>query len=383
MVWPRDLDLRRRFNPVRFWSSLTVVERHNVTDASPGTWSVTAQNEGLRDLLYPGRGAILYRNDGKVMSGPITGIQRGAYVSTISGESDTATISDRILFPSGADPITAQPVGYDNRSGAAEDVLLGYLTSNLGSGTTSDRREPLFRIPASQGRGSSVTINGRLEQLGTTIADIAELGGLHIDVVQDEDDDGPFLSLLLRPVADLSANIRFGTAGAFVGGVVGDDWSYTLSRPSLTRAIVAGPGVGKDRTFVQVVDSAAEALWGARIEGLVDQRTATDSTGLNQAGADALSSGAAPVTVSFTISDSPTIQYRRDWRVGDTVGVGIDGLDLTNVVREVTTMVTSQQGAQTEKVSAVVGSRDSSAWVSRTNKDVGRALRQLQLLRAV
>jgi hypothetical protein len=382
MIQPRDKNLFRSYDPVRFWSNLTVVERHNVTGAAPGTWSVTALNDGLTGLLTPGNGVILFRDNVQVMSGPITAIERGAKTSTVSGVSDTDWLNDGILFPDPTKAITAQPVAYDNRSGPAETVLLAYINADMGPAATADRQLAPLRVPTSQGRGTTVNISGRLEQLGTTVADIAESGSLHVEIVHMEDTSGPYLMVTVRSVTDRSANVQFGTTGAFVGGVVGSDWSYTLTRPTVTRAIVAGQGVGADRVFVQEIDSDAEALWGARIELLVDERDTTDNTQLAQYGTDALSSGANPVSVSFTITDSPDLVYRRDWFVGDIVGVGIDDISLTDVVREVTTTVQQQSGSQSETVSAVVGSRDSSAYVSRTNTQVAKALQQLQLLKA-
>lgn len=382
-VFPRGQDLVRNGDPARFWSSLTVVERHNVTGASAGAWSLTARNEGLGALLTAGNGAILFRGDDEIMSGPITSIQRGAKESTISGIADTDDLDDRILFPTPGSPITAQSVAYDNRSGPASTVILGYVSANLGPAATADRRNPYLRLPSDPVIGSTVSLTGRLDGLRDVVSDLAESGGLHFEILHMEDTDGPFLQLSLRAVRDRSADIRFGTAGKFTGGVVGSDWSYTLTRPDVTRPIVAGGGQGNLRKFVTQVDTAAETAWGVKREQLVDQRQTSDATELAQAAKDALSDGAQPVSVSFTITDSPDIRYRRDWRVGDRVAVSVDGLDLTNVVREVTTTVTTSEGGKTETISAVVGTRDSSAWVTKTNRTVAKALRAIDKLKAI
>ena len=382
MIQPRDKNLRRSYDPVKFWSSLTVVERHNVTGTDPGTWSVTARNEGLKGLLTPGNGVLLTRGDQLVMSGPITSIQRGATVSTVSGVSDLDVLNDRILFPDPSSPITSQPAAYDNRSGPAESVLLSYVRFNAGDAARAERRVPRLRLPATLGRGRNVSIKGRLDLLGSTVADIAESGKLHVDILQGED-DAPFLQFTVRPITDRTGNVRFGATSDFTGGVIGDGWTYTLNRPSVTDAIVAGGGQGQARLFVERVSAEAEATWGAKIESLIDQRQTTVASELADAGDDALSDGDEPVTVSFTITDSPDVRYRRDWFVGDKVGVFIDGLDLSNLVREVTTTVQAQDGSPTETVSAVVGSRDSSAWTTKTNTRVAKALKSVRLLQAI
>lgn len=381
-IQPRDKNLRRSYDPVKFWSSLTVVERHNVTGTDPGTWSVTARNEGLTGLLTPGNGVLLTRGDQLVMSGPITSIQRGATVSTVSGVSDLDVLNDRILFPDPSSPITSQPAAYDNRSGPAESVLLSYVRFNAGDAARAERRVPRLRLPATLGRGRNVSIKGRLDLLGSTVADIAESGKLHVDILQGED-DAPFLQFTVRPITDRTGNVRFGATSDFTGGVIGDGWTYTLNRPSVTDAIVAGGGQGQARLFVERVSAEAETTWGAKVEALIDQRQTTVASELADAGDDALSDGDEPVTVSFTITDSPDVQYRKNWFVGDKVGVFIDGLDLSNLVREVTTTVQAQDGSPTETVSAVVGSRDSSAWTTKTNTRVAKALKSVRLLQAI
>lgn len=382
MIQPRDKNLRRSYDPVKFWSSLTVVERHNVTGTDPGTWSVTARNEGLEGMLTPGNGVLLTRGDRQVMSGPITSIQRGATVSTVSGVSDLDVLNDRILFPDPTSPITSQPAAYDNRSGPAESVLLSYVNVNAGPGARATRRVSALRLPATQGRGKNVSIKGRLDLLGETVADIAESGKLHVDILQGED-TAPYLQFTVRPIVDRTASVRFGSVRDFTGGVVGEDWSYTLTRPTVTDAIVAGGGQGQARLFVERISADAEAAWGAKVEALIDQRQATVTSELTDAGDDALSDGASPVSVSFTITSSPDVEYRKDWFVGDKVGVFIDGLDLSNLVREVTTTVQAQDGSPTETVSAVVGSRDSSAWTTKTNTRVAKALKSVRLLQAI
>jgi hypothetical protein len=381
-IQPRTAALVRGSDPVRFWSSLIVVERHNVDGAAPGTWQVEARNEGLAGLLSAGSGAILFRDGVRIMSGPVTSIKRGANVSTVSGIADTDCLSDRILFPEPSKAITAQTVAYDNRSGPAESVLLAYIDANAGPGARPERRIPGLRVPVSAGRGKATVVTGRLTSLGEAVADVAEGGGLHVEVLHNEDAVGPFLEVLVRPVADRSANVRFGTFGSFTGGLVGEDWSYTLSRPTVTDAIVAGGGQGVARTFVQRTTPAAESLWAAKVETLIDQRQTVDTAELVQAGDEALLGGANPVSVSFTVIDSPDVRYRRDWSVGDIVGVSVDGIDLVAPVREVTTTVSGSSGSPSETISAMVGSRDSSAWVTKTNADAAKALRRIAQLQA-
>ncbi|MBF4603769.1 siphovirus ReqiPepy6 Gp37-like family protein [Curtobacterium sp. VKM Ac-2884] len=382
MIVPRRADLQRKYNPIVFWSKLVVIERHNVTGAKAGAWQVTGLNAGLSGLLTAGNGVILFRDGVKVMSGDIVSIDRGAKESTVSGWSDTTCIDDRLVAPDPTKTWPTQAKDYDTRTGPAETVLLGFINANAGPGALASRRVAGLRIPASGGRGSTTTVKGRFGSVGAVVADAAESGGLHVDIVQDEDAAGPYLRPTVRTVTDRSANVRFGTAGSFTGAVIGSDWSYTLERPTITDAVVAGGGEGVYRVLVEKVDADAEATWSRKVEQLVDDSSTSDIDELGATGTDALADGANPVAVSFTITDQPDVRYRRDWRVGDRVGVNIDGLDFSDVVREVTTTVEFQEGAPTEVINAVVGSRDSSNWTTKTNTKVAKALRAIDRLQA-
>nr|WP_252728378.1 siphovirus ReqiPepy6 Gp37-like family protein [Curtobacterium sp. WW7] len=374
--------MRRVFDPVRFWSKLDVVERHNVLAAVPGAWSVTARNEGLTGLLTAGNGVILFRGGVKIMSGPIVQIDRGAQESTVSGWSDLTQLAGRGILPDPAVPVASQTKAYDNRSGPAETVLLGYTAANAGPTALPGRRIAKLRVPATQGRGKNVSVQGRFDQLLAVVADVAESGGLHVDILHSEDASGPYLEVVVRPVADLSGNVRFGTGNDFTGATIGDDWSYTLTRPTVTSAIVAGGGEGAARVLVERTSADAETTWGARVEQLIDQASTTNYDELVQAGDDALADGAEPVSISFTVADSVDVRYRRDWQVGDRVAVSLDGLPLTDVVREVTTTVERSNGQATETITGVVGSRDASNWTTKTNKNVAKALRAIDRLQA-
>lgn len=382
-IRPRSSTLRRDFDPVRFWSKLTVVERHNVTGMPAGAWSVTARNEGLTGLLTAGNGVILFRDGVEIMSGPITQIERGAFVSTISGVSDTDQLRDRTAYPAPSRSIATQNTDYDVRTGPAETVALGYIAANAGPAALTGRAVRGLRIPVSLGRGKTVTVKARLGNLGDLVSDIAETSGLHMDVHYSEDSDGPYLAVMTRPVADKSGLVRFGTVNGLAGATVADDWSYTLKRPSVTDSIAAGGGQGAARIFIERVNRDAETTWGAKVESTIDQRQSTDVDDLADAAEDALADGSNPVSISFTITDSPDVRYRRDWQVGDRVGVNVDGIALTDVVREVTSTVQRQQGSATEKISAVVGSRDSSKWATKQNTQVAKALRAIDRLQAI
>lgn len=179
-------------------------------------------------------------------------------------------------------------------------------------------------------------------------------------------------------MADLSNDIRFGTAESTAAGLI-TDWDYEISAPTVTRPLVGLGGDLAAREFLELRDAAAESLWGRSVETFVDQRSiATDSADklaeATRAGQEALADGKGPVSVSFTPALGPDLVYRRDVRVGDVVGYDLPGLEpAQDKVREATTTVSVESGQATERVSVVVGTPD--APTTRSQQQTAKALR--------
>jgi hypothetical protein len=114
--------------------------------------------------------------------------------------------------------------------------------------------------------------------------------------------------------------------------------TYSLAQPGLTRAIVGGSGDGTARTFLERTSStslAAESSWGRRIERFIDSRSSADSVALQTDGDSALASeGKAQLTASVTPTDDATMQFGRDWFLGDTVTVVVGNTELQSIVTE-------------------------------------------------
>lgn len=209
MTWdihPRNADLSRTFDPITGWSSLPLVERHN----SPDTWTVTGPAAVL-SVFTPGMGSIVDRDGEQVTSGQVTRIRRTgsteggrvAETMTVAFASDLAALGGRIVRPSPSHALTVGAIGtfpaaYDLRSGIVEDLILGYVNSNIGPAARPDRRLPRLRLPASQGRGGTTQVSGRLDNLGVLVQSLAEAGDLRVRIVHTEDADGPWLDLTIE-----------------------------------------------------------------------------------------------------------------------------------------------------------------------------------------
>ena len=346
----------------------TLVERYN----TPGTLQVEGNLEHLRDLLTPGGGCTLEDDNGVRFSGPLTEYtKRGDGTCTATFASDLIWLWDRDLYPTPAAVWGSQAADYDTRTGAAETVLLAFVNANAGPGALTARRVTGLTLPTTLGRGGTVKITGRFDNLGQLVHDIAEAATLRVAVLQD----GTDLALTIDEPPDLSATARYGTAETGGPGVLSEDWEFTVRRPTATRALVAGGGEGAARILREKGDAAAESLWGARVESFVDQRNTSDTGELDKAGDDALSDGSAPVEIRATLPDVPDLRLVTDVPLGSLVGLDLDGEFVTDRLRQVTTEIDAAGGSAT----GVVGSSD--AGMTRDQKrflDVRKSLRKVQ-----
>lgn len=380
LIEPRLESDLSRLTPIARWSSLEIVERHNLT----GSWSLVGSYDDLAVLRDDGLGVVISRDGVPVMSGPVTSITVGSKESTITGLSDFSVLDERIVFPNPASNWASQTVNsHDVRFGDAETVLLGYVKDNAGStayagsGTFSDRRTGLLTVPVSLGRGASVKHSGRFGKLSLLVANIAEAGGLQVDVIHDES-SGAHRLVTVSEVVDRRSEVRFGTPDVLANGLIDDDWSYTIERSAITDAMVAGGGTGIARSSAYAHDTAAIAAWGHVIESFIDQRQSSDATELVNAATDALADNSAPVEVSLTVH---ALDPEVTLGMGDVVGVNLRGRDLPARLRERTTTVTVGND-QTEQVQIVVGSRWASKRLTLSQKKILDAQKRLTKLEA-
>ena len=389
MLWPRDKNLGRTLNPITGWTELATVERYN----APDTVMITGPAAAI-DVFEPGMGVVVYRDGEFITSGNLSDYEDegefdGSHLEetvtlAFDGDSD---VLDQVIYQQPSKVLTSTPstmsVAYDTRSGPRETMILGYIDDNVGPGAITSRRVSGLVVPASLGRGGSSRFSARTDQLDEVVAALAEAGKLRVRVVHDESTGSPRLLVTVTPVPDVSANVFFGKPDTAAPGMF-SRWRFAYSKPKLTRAIVAGGGEKAARLYGLYSDATAEALWGRRRESVLDQRQTTDTSEITDAGTEAVTDGATPTEIEFTVVDGPDVQYRRDYQVGYKVGIRLPGLTdglADNVVREVKTTVRRQSaGAPAETVEIVVGSNGASATKTKQTKAIISALRRAKRL---
>lgn len=371
-IIPREPDLSRLYDPLSKWFKLTLFERHN----EPHTWTITGPLQQM-EMFDEGAGSILFSDNTQVASGEVLETSAGSTTDSQGHQQETMTatfasdfivLGDRVIVPS---PTFAMPTGsifnfpaaYDLRSGAIETLIIDYIRAHAGDLAVTNRQVPRLRVPTSQGRGGTTQVSGRFDNLGTLVSSLAEAGNLRVEVKHVEDVNGAWLDVVIEPVADLSADIRFGS-GAFTSAGRITNWTWRKQRPTTTRVLVAGGGELAARNMVHLTRPPAETTWNRAVEILIDQRqvqpgSANELAELTRAGTKALDEGEGLREIRFVPQLGGDVVFRRDLRVGDIVGYDLPRLPAAkDKIRQVRTDVTVESGQPTEQITITVGTPD-------------------------
>lgn len=362
---------RRIVGQATQFDELTVVERLN--DVS--RWTLTTTDPDTAALLSTrGAGVVLRRGSSNMMSGPVDYVARewrdGGQSWTFSGPDDLILVARILAWQKPSAAISAQTDAYDARSGAAEDVIRGYVVANAVT-----RLGLPLTVPPSSARGS--TRNGRarmdnLLELCRTLAggDDPEFG---MRVIQDDSRN------LVWQVYDFADLTPTGLLSDLVGTAL--EWTYTENAPAATRVIVGAGDQAADRMFRQSTNVAQESEWGVVAESFKDRRDIDPSDGtaaqeVAESGAEELASGSASQSFQMWIPDLVGVEYGVNVRVGDLVRAYPGGVPLDDRITEA--QVT--YGPQGETTQVWVGRKDPDPdeRVERDARLLDRRLRQLE-----
>lgn len=307
-----------------------------------GSWvlNVAADHPLAKNLKTPGSGIVASYRGEVLVSGPVTSAtvrmasDDVAGTLVVEGASDDIYLWDRVIFPEPSNlSMNKQGKSHDVATDKAENLLYYYASRQLGQDAHPDRVLPKFRcaIEDSSGAGPTLTRRARFPVLGDYLRDIATPNGLGFKVFLDDISGNPILRFSTYRVRDRTSSVRMGVENNMAASTTAE-----LGAPSVTDVVIAGQGQGTSRTLVLHTDAnatAAETLWGRRIERFVDQRQTNDKGELLQAGIEALAEGGKTYmkVKAIPLEDSAAI-YGRDWRLGDKITVIIDDTEYEDVV---------------------------------------------------
>jgi hypothetical protein len=348
-VFVRDRN-RRLVASLDSWTDLQLVLRYR--DVS--SWQLTAPvSSNARALATAGNGVIVRRNGVTLLSGPVTSYTEqwgesdpGDGTLVITGRDDLIDLARNLAEP---DPLVAgtPTQANDKITGAAETVIRSYVDRNIGTAARAGRTRHVMGQTANLAQGSVVTGNARYDNLLDLAVALATAGGIGFRAIQDAGGIAPLFDVYV-PV-DRSASVVFSKTGGSLSA-----YSYTLSAPTATRALVAGQGEGILRTLVEVTSSTLEEDWDAVARVFVDRRDTDNADGeLTQEGAAAIIDGGATAGLSVTPIDLPGQTFGVHYGLGDIVSVDIDSSTrITDVLASV--KITASADA-VETISPVIG----------------------------
>jgi hypothetical protein len=291
---------------------------------------------------------------------------------------DLVVLWDRICWPIPSVQWQDQETVRDQQTATAETRLLGFITRNAGPSAYTFRRVPHIRVPTSLDRGPSRVTSGSLQNLGQAVADLAETAGLRVEIRQTYVGVTPYLDVVLTQLEDLSAWAQFGPPEGGGPAVLDQGWSYQLTPPATVFLSVSSTDVGElgaARRYMQAQNIGGELLWNRRIEYFIDQREMDDISeiveGIETAKAENM--GTVEVVAPLAATD---IRPGVDVPVGSTVSIVLDGVVITDRVRQIVTIVGEDE--ETVTVTPVFGTPD--AVKTPTQKQLAAALQRIRTL---
>jgi len=317
---------------LRAFSEANFVQRWN----GVGSWNIKCPATALgAELFKPGCSISVVLPDGQTFSGQMTSFvktkdpdNRGGTIE-VSGVSDTAILGFRVVYPVPSQPVTLQTASATwNASGPAETVARNLVVQNIGpSAPLTFRRITNLAIDPDQGRGSNVSISARYDNLLDQIQRILSPVGLGFSVKAE------FGGYRFSVVAarDLSLDFKFSEQ---IGNL--DGWEYSLNAPQISYGIVAGSGEGTARNVIIEHDPRlVENTWGWVIEQFIDRRDTNVLAELQQAAAEAFAELGPLYSLTINPIDTDSVQFGRDYTLGDKVTVQIDGTNYVDTITQV------------------------------------------------
>lgn len=315
------------------WSKLTIISRFNKT----GTFNLEIPREAFSSrLITPRTGIIVRRNiDNKI-------IFSGSVSSDFRKTKNTIKISgkdDNYLLEQPCRPTPSQNFGpftdeYFVNTGIASSVMIDLVNRNIGPAAPSSWKIPPLIMATDPVIGSAITVRGRFDPLIILLAGLAATPiatGLGFKLQQSDTINNTLEFSIYVPQDRTTAGALFKTE---LNNIL--DYEYAYNTPQANYFYVAGgDGFGTDRTVVEGGDSDSITAVGRIIAQFIDKRGVVNPGELNQALAEAIATSVTSETITVEPNDVPTLQFGREYNLGDLVSATIDEVTYTKLIREV------------------------------------------------
>lgn len=306
-----------------------------------------------RALATPGTRVVIHYLDEYTIGGPVhltrAHTEGTGDLRTFEIRDDWSIFTRVLAWPNPAGTILQQGANgtHDVRTGPAESVVKGYLTANLARLGSGAHHLPVTVAPT-QGRGSSITVQARMQPIADNVFPLADQAGIGTTVRQT------LTGLTVDCYEPVQWPIDLSRDG---GTLVGNDWS--LRAPETTRVVIGADGDGVDRVFRgPFINIDAEAAYRTVLERFVDARDLDSDdpqfeTLVAARAAQALAEGAARSGLAVRLAETEVFRYGgQGVHVGDLVTVELDpatdtdpAVTVTDVIRTATLTWSAEGGA--------------------------------------
>ncbi|MFI2031401.1 Gp37-like protein [Streptomyces buecherae] len=395
----------RRVGEIDEWISLDFTVRL----VQAGIWQLLIKDDTPQAKLIEKGGGVAIYQDGVVkpiLSGQVDVFQKywttvqhtGPGSLYIGGKCHNQLAYRRLAFPDPLRPITEQykvpKVRHVHNAPTAGQLLFRELDMAMGPSALPDRRVAGLNL-VDRAIGIHQNDVVRWDVLGSKFEEWCDRRTIAYRLIYNPTTQKVDLDLF-QP-RDRSKDVRFSTE---LGNL--REYIWTLNAPRATRAIVGCAGEGQNRYYYQKVDSASEAEWGISHEIFVDRRDIqvrinrgtgqpakndeemTDAEfkaaleAAKEAAAEALAEGEKDGNFQIYPIDTEDCAFGRDYFVGDIVTVAVDGIEYSDVVREV--VVSVDDGGKATDIKPKIGQQGSGEPLNlyKTVFDMQRKLRKLE-----
>lgn len=316
------------------YPTFTFVSRWNAV----GTFVLPVPLDSLAiPALLANRAGIIVLCDGQVVfSGPIRNRLRtnssGVDQLVVSGVDDNFWLQARLAHP---EPDQDAPDGsdhyapnvYDTRTGICSTVLTEYVDVNLGPSAIPRRQVPTLTLNTDMVLGSTIEGNGRWQPL----LELLQRKAIESDptVTFQIRQNGTALEWSTSLPNDRTATVVFqaetGTLGDFDIERAGGEANFVFA---------AGAGAEADRLIAEAENGEDAIRWGL-IEEFLDRRDIGGIATLRQAAVAEVAQQAGIFRTDLQVIDTAGLAWLTDYDLGDRVSVIVDGVRLTELVREV------------------------------------------------
>lgn len=378
-VYARDPDLVNR-GPIP-WQNVTL----DLLWSGVSSFSLTcAVSDRVRERIAPGWGVIVTLDDRILFTGQIeesgprewsadTGDLAGEGTISVSGADDLAVVAGELAYPDPRLTAADQGEGSDRRSGAAETVVKGFVSANIGGSRTAARRGPArtreVEVAPDLGRGPQVTHSARFEPLMEVVRSCS--GGLGARVTQQ---GGRLVFDVVEP-EDRSASARFSRE---LGNLRSMRWQRAM--PTSTHVVVLAEDEDENTLVREYSDTGAAEEWRTTARSLYSANRVEEADELDAAGAAQLADARRAPVLEAQLVDTARCAFGRDYFLGDTVALEpVPGVRFTDPVTEVRISADAGSG-ELEITPTIGGPPGDSADDTEQERLLRRALRRIAAL---